>query len=127
MKKDSRPRFLNFLHLKFPITAIVSILHRISGVFIFLMLPFLLWVWQEALSSEAHFEAWRRCFESNAMKVGIALFLLAIAYHLLAGIRHLLMDCGWGETKQGAKWSASGVFVLTALFGVVLARWLWGV
>lgn len=127
MKRDKRPLFLNFFQLRFPITAIISILHRLSGLFVFLMVPFLLWVWQQSLLSEAHFEKWQQCLAHPFIKGGVTLFLLALAYHLLAGIRHLIMDCGWGENKGTAKITAATVLLATLLVGVWLIRWLWGV
>ena len=127
MKNDRRPLFLNLFQLHFPITAIISILHRISGLFVFLMVPALLWVWQQSLSSESGFQKWQQCFEHPAMKTGVTLFLLALAYHLLAGLRHLMMDCGWAETKKTAKITSFVVLFATLLVGMWLIRWLWGV
>ena len=53
---DKRPINLNFLTMTFPITAIVSLLHRMSGIFLFLLIPLLLWMLQESLASEARWQ-----------------------------------------------------------------------
>jgi succinate dehydrogenase / fumarate reductase, cytochrome b subunit len=92
MKK--RPVFLNVFQIQMPVTALVSILHRASGVLLFLLLPFVLFLFQKSLSSEAGFQAASSWLDSGFMAVFLWLMLSALMYHLIAGLRHLMMDMG---------------------------------
>lgn len=92
MKK--RPVFLNVFQIQMPVTALVSILHRASGVLLFLLLPFVLFLFQKSLSSEAGFQAVSSWLDSGFMAVFLWLMLSALMYHLIAGLRHLMMDMG---------------------------------
>jgi succinate dehydrogenase / fumarate reductase cytochrome b subunit len=109
--------FLNLLKISFPITAIASILHRLSGILIFLLLPFLLYALQLTVSSEQSFQSLQKFLSINWVKFTLWGSLSAICYHLLAGIRHILMDIGLGESKCMAKISAA----ITILFSILLA------
>lgn len=123
--KSERPININPLNYRFPIPAIVSILHRISGVVLFLLLPVLLWVLDMSLRSSDGFAEALSYVSSPLCKFTIWIFMSAMAYHLIAGIRHLLMDIGIGETKQGGKLSSYIVLVLSVLSIVLLGVWLW--
>jgi succinate dehydrogenase / fumarate reductase cytochrome b subunit len=107
------PVNLNLLKMRFPITAWVSILHRLSGIFIFLLIPALLYMLQESLSSEARFMLLQKNLDQPILRLGIWLLFSAIIYHSLAGIRHLLMDLHLGGSKQQARFSAFLVLFLT--------------
>ena len=92
MVDKKRPVNLDFGTIKLPITAYVSILHRVSGVVTLFALAILLWLLDQSLASEQSFEA-----VSNILSYPIAQFLIwgslvALAYHTVAGIRHLVMD-----------------------------------
>lgn len=105
-----KPIYLNLFQFAFPITAIVSILHRISGVIIFFLIPIFLIFLQMAL-----YYPW---LQLTSGKVIIWLGLTAVIYHLFAGIRHLCMDAGLGESKQYARISSYVVFILTILSSI---------
>lgn len=111
--------------LKFPAMAIVSILHRISGVFLFLLLPVVLCCLQSSLHSAASFRHLHAEWSSIGAKMALWIFLSALAYHLLAGLRHLWMDMGYGETLRQGRYSAFCVFFVTFLVVVGLAIALW--
>jgi len=112
-----RPIHLNFLTISFPLTAWVSVAHRLSGVLLFVLIPCLLWALECSLRSEADFLVIKHIFKG---KTGLltALASLAMLYHLCSGIRHMLFDLGISASKQTAK-KTSGflimVFLLTAL------------
>lgn len=120
-----RPINLNLLTIKFPIPAIVSILHRVSGTIVFFLIPLLLWMLQTSLSSSDRFIDLQDLFNGFVFKGIIWLFLAALLFHLVAGLRHLLMDCGFGESLKAGRcsaWTAIGLAViLTLLAGI----WLW--
>lgn len=120
-----RPVYLDITKYKFPNTAIVSILHRISGVILFLFTPFLLWALDKSLQSGEQFQALLRSFDNLAMKFILWIFLAAVIVHLIAGIRHLLMDMGFGESHQGGRVGANIVFVLSAVFILLAGIWIW--
>ncbi|MES2997736.1 MAG: succinate dehydrogenase, cytochrome b556 subunit [Pseudomonadota bacterium] len=119
-----RPVNLNLLTLRFPITAIASILHRLSGFILFLLIPIFLGLCAISLKSPEGFFVVRSCLTHPLSKSLILVILLALFYHLFAGIRHLLMDAGVGENLLQARFSAWLVMaiaiVLTALMGIYL-------
>ena len=122
---DKRPVNLDLTTISFPAPAIASILHRISGVVIFLALPVLLWLLHRSLASEAEFEATRQLLDAPLMKLILWGTLAALIYHLVAGIRHLLMDMGIGETLEGGRRGAFIVFAAAALLIVLAGVWIW--
>lgn len=120
-----RPVNLDLTTIKFPLPAIVSILHRISGVILFLLIPLLIWILDNSLFSENSFDTVQAYANTWIVKLLIWLSLSALIYHLFAGIRHLLMDTGWGETLPAARKSAKVTIVLTVIVMILLGIWLW--
>ncbi|MDD9890492.1 MAG: succinate dehydrogenase, cytochrome b556 subunit [Gammaproteobacteria bacterium] len=123
--KDNRPVNLDITTIKFPLAAIASILHRISGIGLFFGLGILLYFLQMSLASETEFNRLVTLLENNLIKILLWLLLAAVLYHLIAGIKHLLLDLGIGESKQGAKSGAAimlALFVVTAVAGGI---WIW--
>ncbi len=124
--KDTRPIHLNLFQIKFPVTAIISILHRISGFILFFCIPLLLWALDCSLSSAQGFDCIQSIIVGNmAGKIITWLVLAMLCYHLLAGIRHLLMDWGCFETLRGGKISSWVVIVLAVILIILLGVWLW--
>lgn len=109
---SKRPVYINIFTFKFPITAIVSILHRISGVLVFLSIPVFLSILQDGL-----YYPW---VLSTTPKILIWAVLTALMYHLIAGIRHLCMDAGYAEDKRSATITSYLVFILTILFSFII-------
>lgn len=89
---SQRPVNLDLRTIKLPVTAYTSILHRISGVILFLGLVVLLYGLDMSLASEESFEELKACLASPLAKLVIWGLLSALLYHLVAGIRHLFMD-----------------------------------
>jgi succinate dehydrogenase / fumarate reductase cytochrome b subunit len=110
---------------KFPITAIASILHRVSGVIIFLLIPFLLWAFYLSLKSPVSYAHLQVCFSSSCSRFFAWVFLSALVYHLIAGIKHLLMDIGYFEELCCGKIASIAVMALSAIAIVSLGVWLW--
>lgn len=123
--KPKRPINLNLLQIQFPAPAIISILHRASGVVLFLMLPLLLWLLSASLNSSDSFNALHESLTHPVLAFFIWVTLSALLYHLVAGIRHLLMDIGIGESLKGGRLSAYIVFLVSTLGIVLLGVWLW--
>jgi succinate dehydrogenase / fumarate reductase cytochrome b subunit len=89
--------------MRFPLTAWVSILHRMSGLLIFLFIPYLLWILQESLGSVEGFYRLHVQFSHPFFSFLLWIGFAGLIFHLIAGIRHLLMDNHIGETKRGGK------------------------
>ncbi|HLF66113.1 MAG TPA: succinate dehydrogenase, cytochrome b556 subunit [Gammaproteobacteria bacterium] len=122
--KKQRPVFLNLTQIRFPLPAIVSILHRISGVLLFLFIPFVLAALHYSLSSESDFQSLVAFLHEPLPFILTWGFVAALLYHLLAGIRHLLMDKGFAETRSGARKTAWVVIVLAVVLIVLAGIWL---
>ena len=101
--KSQRPVNLDLRTIKLPITAYTSILHRISGVILFVGVAILLLALDASLSSAEGFEEVKAYLNSPLAKLVIWVLLSALLYHLVAGVRHLIMDSGHGETLEGGK------------------------
>ncbi len=117
---SSRPVYLNLFAFKFPITAILSIIHRITGVLLFFGLVPIILLWHTSLQNEAGFALAQ---ELSAV-IFIRLFLWAYAcvlfYHVLAGIKHLFMDLGWGDSLETASILSWGIMLISILFAALL-------
>ena len=120
--KDTRPVNLDLTTVKFPLPAITSILHRISGVGLFLGIGVVLYFLQLSLESEAGFERVLELLRATPVKLTIWLILAGLLYHLIAGIKHLLMDWGLGESREGALRGAQ----VTLVLAIVAAILSWG-
>lgn len=120
-----RPVNLNLMTIKFPSTAIISILHRISGVFLFLLIPCILLSLHYSLISSAGFDKVVLVFQYPISKIIIWLLLSSLTHHFFAGIRHLLMDLGVGEGIKAGKISACLVMAISAVLFILIGVWLW--
>ncbi len=120
-----RPVNLDLSTVKLPITAYVSILHRASGVFLFAGVAVLLWMLDSSLDSQESFAAVRDASNSPVFKFVLWAVLSGLAYHAVAGIRHLIMDFGVGETLEGGKRGATIALVLAFVLIGLLGVWVW--
>lgn len=122
---NQRPKNLNLFTIRFPIPAIASILHRISGFILFLLIPFILWILQSSLISEQNFDDIHQTLTSPLMKFIIWCSLSAFIYHFVAGIRHLLMDIHIGEELKSGRIGAILTIIISLLFIILTGIWLW--
>lgn len=130
--KRPRQQFRNIhvtqiLSYRLPAPGIVSILHRISGAALFLLLPLLLWLLELSLTSELSFVRFADLLQSWWMKLILLGVIWAFLHHLVAGIRYLVLDLHVGVDKVAASTSAVGVFVVSLLLTGVAALGLFGV
>lgn len=100
-------------------------MHRISGVVLFLSIPFVLCAFDHSLRSEKSFELVKQSLQIPYYKVAVFLFLTALVYHALAGIRHLIADLGFFETFKAAKLTAVLMIVLTLITMTWIGMKLW--
>jgi len=119
MELRRRPTFFKLYQIRFPVTAIVSIAHRISGILLALAIPLVAWLLERTLHSRESFAAVAALFELAAVRLGGVILAWALAHHLFAGVRHLLFDLHLGTSLRAARTSAWLVFGLELL--VVLA------
>jgi succinate dehydrogenase / fumarate reductase cytochrome b subunit len=120
----ARPKNLNLFTIHFPLPAIVSILHRISGAFLFLCIPFVLWLLAFSLT-EAGFASLQEGLSNIVVKGIIWLLLIPFIFHLVAGIRHLLSDIHIGDSLEMGRAMSVLTFIVSALLVVLAGVWLW--
>lgn len=113
------------LALAMPVTAVVSILHRITGVVLFVGVFFLCYLLDRAVTDAAGFEHAAAILAAPFGKLGLWVILTSLGYHVVAGVRHLLLDFHVGDSLTGGRAGAWISIVLAAVGGVVLALWLW--
>lgn len=124
--KDNRPVNLDIGTIRLPITAYASILHRISGVAIFFGVAVLLYLLDNSLQSEQGFAEVKTMLADKLLMKGVVwLVLCGFIYHACAGVKHLIMDMGIGETLEGGKRGAVIVFVVSVILMVAAGVWLW--
>ncbi len=134
-----RPEFRNINALtdlpsyRLPAAGIVSILHRISGLLMFLLLPFIIWMLDTSVSSEISFAKFSAAFNVGFGFVpGVLVKLVALAliwaylHHMIAGIRHVYMDVCHAVTKEFGKSSAVVTLVLSLGLTAALGAKLFG-
>ncbi|MDG1074433.1 MAG: succinate dehydrogenase, cytochrome b556 subunit [Methylophilaceae bacterium] len=119
---NNRPKNLNLFTIKLPINALVSILHRASGVALFLLLPFMLSLLQQSLISATGYQAVSQMFNHAFVKLLLIACSWAFFHHFYAGIRHLLQDVHWMTTLQKSRFTGRVVLILVGL-SVVLFAW----
>lgn len=123
--KDERPIYLNLFQYKWPLVAIASILHRVSGVGVFFGIGVLLFLLQASLESQSSFELVRSNFESPGLKILVWLIVSGLIYHFIAGVKHLVMDWGFGEDLRSAHLASQVSIVMAAISSLLAGVWLW--
>ena len=137
--RPQRPEFRNIHALKdlpsyrLPLAGVVSILHRVSGALMFLLMPFIIWMFDNSISSELSFATFAAAFNVGIgfvpgwfMKLVALAIIWAYLHHFIAGIRHLYMDINHAVTKEFGKSSAIVTLVLSLGLTVVLGAKLFG-
>lgn len=125
MPVKSRPVFLEIPNIRLPIPGIVSILHRISGVILFVMLPVLLYLLSGTLSRESAFETYRAIVSNPLVKLILIGVLWAYLHHFLAGVRFLFLDAHKGLELNTARNTAKLAFTAALVLTVILGALLW--
>ncbi|MCB1724128.1 MAG: succinate dehydrogenase, cytochrome b556 subunit [Gammaproteobacteria bacterium] len=120
MMTTRRPVHLNLFKIKLPIGGIMSIIHRATGVFMFVALPYLIYLLGLSLRGEDGFAAAHTAVHGFVGTVFVFLVMWSLAHHLLAGIRYLLIDIDVGVDKEIARQSALAVTVAGPILGLLL-------
>lgn len=123
--KDKRPVNLDISTIHLPLAALTSITHRVSGLIVFFGIAVLLWLLDISLSSEEEFNALRAAGLSSLAKFFLWGVLSALAYHMVAGVKHLLLDLGIGESKEAGQRGAQITIVVSLVLIVLLGVLVW--
>ncbi len=126
-----RPEFRNIgisdiRTYRLPPAGIVSILHRVSGAVMFLLMPFVIWMFDTSLTSEVSYQSFTSAFSSGFVKLVALGLIWAYLHHFIAGVRHLWMDATHSVSKEQGK--STAIMTLAASVGltVILGAKLFG-
>lgn len=123
-KAKPRPVFLNLFVIRLPVSALVSILHRISGVLMILLIPAAIYSFGLSLEGPDQFAKILGWIDSAAGTLALLFLLTIFAQHFFSGLRHLAMDIDWGVDKHTAHLSGWGTLLATFLVIGVVIFWL---
>ncbi|MBL8394426.1 MAG: succinate dehydrogenase, cytochrome b556 subunit [Candidatus Accumulibacter sp.] len=124
--KKRRPKNLDLPTIRLPLPGILSIIHRVSGAALFLLLPFLLWLLQSSLTSPETFAGVRDVVGHPLVRIVLLGLIWFYMHHFCAGIRYLLLDLHKGVELEAARLSSKIVFVVSiALTLIIGAKVLW--
>jgi succinate dehydrogenase / fumarate reductase, cytochrome b subunit len=123
--KNKRPVNLDISTIHLPLAAWTSIAHRVSGIIVFVGTAILLWLLDGSLASETSFNEIKAAGMSPVAKFLVWGVTAALAYHMVAGVKHLFMDAGIGESKEGGPKGAKITIIVSAILIVLLGVWIW--
>ncbi|OYU99829.1 MAG: succinate dehydrogenase, cytochrome b556 subunit [Burkholderiales bacterium PBB5] len=133
VRPGANMRLIEALQYRLPLAALVSILHRASGMLMFFLLPFIIWMFDKSVTSEISFDAFASAFTAGIgfvpgvlVKLVVLALIWAYLHHATAGIRHLWMDATHSVTKQQGHSSAVATFAISIALTVVLGAKLFG-
>ena len=126
-------RLADATQYKLPPSALVSILHRISGLILAILLPFVIWLFDKSLTSEISFDEFRGAFLAGigfvpafVVKLVTLVLVWAFLHHFCAGVRHLYMDITHNTTKEVGRSTALATLVVSLVLTVALGAKLFG-
>ena len=128
-------RLVDALQYRLPLAGLVSILHRASGLLMFVLLPLLIWFFDTSVSSESSFELFRSAFSAGIglvpawlLKLVVWGLIWAFLHHFIAGVRHMWMDATHSVSKKQGHSSAvltlAASLLLTLALGAKLFGWI---
>ena len=123
--KKQRPVNLDLTTISMPATANASILHRITGVAMFFALIFVIVVWAISLQSAEGFELAKELMQGVIGKVIAIGTLAALSYHIIGGLRHLVMDMGYWEELESGNLSAKLAIAIWIVTVILAGVWIW--
>lgn len=119
--KARRPVFFNLVQIQMPVGSITSIMHRVSGVLLALGIPYSIYLLQLAIEGPQTYAHVAGMLESTAVRIALALWVWALAHHVLAGLRHMFSDIDIGSRLPAARrsaWIVNGAGLAIGLLGV---------
>jgi succinate dehydrogenase / fumarate reductase cytochrome b subunit len=121
MSKDKRPVYLNLFKIRLPIAGMVSLAHRLSGILMFLAMPYVVYLLDLSVQSSEGFEQVLAILQYPFLIAVQIVFVWALAHHFFAGIRFLLIDADIAIEKKQANYAAWLVMFLAVSVAVVVA------
>jgi succinate dehydrogenase / fumarate reductase cytochrome b subunit len=124
-RRQQQPVFFDLMRIQMPVGALTSITHRVTGIVLAIGIPFCLYALHLSLASVQSYERLTVLSHTAGFEAALLLFIWALSHHLLAGVRHLLMDVGVGSSLSSARRSAwcvnlGGITMALLIAGVVL-------
>lgn len=126
-------RLIDAVKYRLPVAALVSILHRVSGAIMFVLLPFVIWLFDVSVTSEISFERFTSAFSAGIgfvpgwlVKLAVLGLIWAYLHHFIAGVRHLWMDMTHSVTKAQGHSSAVVTLIASLVLTAVLGAKLFG-
>lgn len=123
--RKQRPKYLALNEIRLPLAGFVSILHRVSGAGLFLMLPFLLSLFADSLGTREQFADYKATVDNAFVKLFLLGLLWAYLHHFCAGIRFLLLDLHVASDLEPARQSARIVLIVSLVLTVIIGVKLW--
>lgn len=120
MNPKPKPVFLDLIQIRLPVAGLVSILHRLSGLLLFLSIPFILYLLQLLQAGEAGYQQAVALFSNPLLKLICFALLWSLSHHLLAGIRYLLLDVHVGVDAPVYRYTARLVIWLAPILALLL-------
>lgn len=125
MDKKTRPKHLDLAKIRLPISGFVSILHRVSGAGLFLLIPFLLYLLQGSLSAPEVYAGVKQMAANGFAKLVLLGLLWAFLHHLFAGLRFLALDLHYGVELAQARLTARLVLVASLVLTLIIGVRIW--
>jgi succinate dehydrogenase / fumarate reductase cytochrome b subunit len=130
--KKPRPEYRNIgigdiAKYRLPLAGKISILHRVSGLLLFVCLPFILYLLDQSLTSEISFDAFKGFLANPIVKIVTLVLSWAYLHHFCAGIRYLLLDTHVAVSKEGGRQTALIVLIVSLLLTLAMALKIFGV
>ncbi len=125
-KNNNRPVFLNLARISLPITALISIAHRVAGIILFLSIPFAIYLLDLSLGSQLGYNRVQHLLGLLPFKLAVIVIYWALAHHIFAGVRVLLIDCGIGVERDQARrtaWIIASASIVSLLFAAGVLLW----
>ncbi len=126
-------RLIDAVKYRLPLAGVVSILHRISGMIMFVLLPFIVWMFDTSVTSEISYDTFTSAFVAGIgfvpgwfVKLAVLALIWAFLHHFVAGIRHLWMDMTHSVTKELGHMSAVSTLISSLGLTVALGAKLFG-
>ena len=100
-------------------------MHRASGVFLFAGIALLIYMLDESLTSQESFVALKESLASPGAKFAVWFVMAGMIYHTVAGVKHLIMDFGFGETMEGGVLGARLTIASSIVLSIFAGVWIW--
>lgn len=120
-----RPKHLNLMQIRLPVAGIISIMHRVSGAVLFLLIPLLLYLFQLSLQSGMTFMEFQEIVRRPLVKLILLGLLWGYLHHLFAGLRHLFLDLHIGISLETARLTSIIVLVAGIALTLLVGARLW--